>query len=103
MINRDIWLQAFGFENLDPVSHTGEEERIIQFKNCQLCIALDIKKKKFCRNSKPETCGCLKPLQQKQLPGVSAHCSKVAGVHIVPCVLASKLQDHFWSHNGEEK
>lgn len=45
MINRDIWLQAFGFENLDPVSHPGEEERIIQFKNWQLFIALAIKKK----------------------------------------------------------
>lgn len=96
MINRDIWLQAFGFENLDPVSHAGEEERIIPFKNCQLFIVLDIKKKKnvlqnICRNSKPETYGCLKPLQQKQFPEVSAHCSKVAGVHIVPCLLASKL------------
>lgn len=40
--NRDIWLQAFGFENLDPVSHPGEEERIIQFKNCQLFIALAV-------------------------------------------------------------
>lgn len=45
MINRDIWLLAFGFENLHPVSHAGEEERIIQFKNCQLFIALAIKKK----------------------------------------------------------